>query len=259
MTSSGSSGSSGSPIVLVAEDEAPQRRALCDALAHVWPEAKIASVCEDGLDALEAWEHHHHDVAFLDVRMPGTTGLEVARRIGHSTHVVFVTAFDHHAVEAFERDAVDYLLKPVRPERLQRTVARLRERLASTPTALGSVLREIKRARSQERPALKWITASVGDVVRMIPLEDVQAFHAQDKYTRVLLAHDEALIRTSLRELGERLYEEEFWHVHRSLLVRATAIDHVRRDETGKLRLKLRGHDELFPVSPAFHDRFRAM
>jgi DNA-binding LytR/AlgR family response regulator len=244
--------------VLIAEDEAPQRAALVALLGELWPSARITDVCDDGPSALAAHARTRPDVALLDIRLPGVDGLELARRMGTTSHVVFVTAFDQHAVEAFERGAVDYLLKPVRRERLAQTVARLEARLAAPPADLGPLLAALTRSHTQS-PTLRWITASAGDTVRMVPIEEVLAFHAQDKYTRVLLARDEALIRTPLKELASSLDPELFWHVHRSLLVRATAIEHVRRDELGKLWLKLRGRPETYPVAASFHARFRGM
>ncbi len=245
------------PSVLIAEDEAPQRAALLALLGEVWPAAVVTSVCEDGPAALRAHAAQPHDVALLDIRLPGIDGLELARLIGRTSHVVFVTAYDQHALEAFERGAVDYLLKPVRRERLAETVARLSARLTAPPADLGALLAAL--ARQQSAPPLRWITASVGDTVRMYPIDDVLAFHAQDKYTRVLCAADEALIRTPLKELAASLDPELFWHVYRSLLVRATAIEHVRRDQLGKLMLKLRGRDDMFPVAANFQQRFRSM
>jgi len=245
------------PTVLIAEDEAPQREALVALLGEVWPEAVVTHACADGPSALAAHAQHAHDVALLDIRLPGLDGLELARHIGRVSHVVFVTAHDQHALQAFERGAVDYLLKPVRRERLAETVARLNARLGAQPPDLDALLAALTQRRTE--PALRWITASVGDTVRMVPIDDVLAFHAQDKYTCVLCAHEELLIRTPLKELANSLDPELFWHVHRSLLVRASAIEHVRRDQLGKLMLKLRGREGMFPVAANYQQRFRGM
>lgn len=192
-------------------------------------------------------------MAFVDLRMPGAGGLELARAMADSVFVVFVTAHDDAAVQAFEHGAVDYLLKPVEPQRLAMTIARLQERLRTTSpphTRLGVVP-------SSAPPApLKWVTATVRDTTTLYAIDDVIAFQAQDKYTRVLTATDDAIIRTSLRELLRGLDPEVFWHVHRSLIVRATAIDKLKRDELGQW-IKLKGQGEWFAVSQAFHSRLR--
>ena len=253
--------------VLIAEDEAPQRASLLALLAELWPEAEVVAACADGLEALEAFERERPAVALLDIRMPGLTGLEVARFIGARAHLVFVTAYEEHAVRAFDAGAVDYLLKPVRRERLEETIARLRQRLRTdggAPPALPdpAVLLDRMRealARGPRREALKWITASVGDTVKLYPIDEVLAFQAQDKYTRVLAVGDEAVIRKSLKELRALLDPEVFWQVHRSVIVRATAIDRVHKDELGKVWLTLKRGGEVLPVSSAFQGRFRGM
>jgi DNA-binding LytR/AlgR family response regulator len=247
---------------IVAEDEAPQRESLCAALTELWPELRLL-VCEDGIAALEAAAEHRPGIAFLDIRMPGASGIDVAMAIRDHAHVVFTTAYDEFAIRAFDAGAVDYLLKPIRRERLQEAVQRLRQRVAlPRPADLAAVLDSL---RAQLRPQgaaserLRWITASIGDTTRLLPLDEVLYFQAQDKYTRVVTAQAEALIRTSLRELIEGLDEREFWQVHRSVIVRADAVDHVRRDELGKYQLRLRGRDECLPLSSAFQHRFKAM
>ncbi|AKU98958.1 Response regulator of the LytR/AlgR family [Labilithrix luteola] len=256
------------PKVLIAEDETPQRAELERLLQDVWPRAEVIASCADGLEALEAYEAERPDVAFLDLRMPGAGGLELARAMTDAM-IVFVTAYDDAAVRAFEEGAVDYLLKPVRRERLALAVTRLESRL--TPSALTgdttaglgglspAVFEAASRARGESRQSLRWITASVGDTVRLYPIEDVLLFQAQDKYTRVLTASGEAIIRTSLRELVRMLDPEIFWHVHRSVLVRGMAIDCIRRDEAGKYTCTLKGRSETFPVSSAFQRTLRAM
>lgn len=243
--------------VLIAEDEPPQRAALAALLAELWPEAAICAACEDGLAALEAAERERPDVAFLDLRMPGLGGLDVARELirrAPAMHVVFVTAYDDAAIDAFEHGAVDYVLKPLARDRLARTVERLRQRVA--PPAIEAVVAQL---RALSRPTgLRWITAAVRDVVKLYPIDDVLAFQAQDKYTRALTRSDEALIRTSLRELAGQLDPDVFWHVHRSVIVRASAIDVVRRDELG-CRLTLKGRSDVLPLSSAFYARLRAL
>jgi DNA-binding LytR/AlgR family response regulator len=247
--------------VLVAEDEKPQRETLVQLLAELWPAARVVASCADGLEALEAAKLLEPEVAFLDIRMPGLSGIEVAKQLAPRAHIAFVTAYDHYAVTAFEQGAVDYLLKPVRRERLVETVQRLERRVRERPPVLEHVLAQLQRSfeSTAKRDSLKWITASVGDTVRLYPIEEVVAFQAQDKYTRVLTTRDEAIIRTSLRELTQALDAEAFWQVHRSVIVRALAIDSVRRDELGKHWLALKGRSEILPVSTGFYARFRAM
>lgn len=248
--------------VLIAEDERPQREALEAMLREVWPEATVCASCVDGLDALEAFERERPAVAFLDLRMPGVGGLEVAQAMSHDAQTVFVTAFDDAAVRAFEQGAVDYVLKPIRRERLATTVARLKERLshrrgADFDAVLGRLRAELSR--TPKTPALKWVTASRGATVKLYAIDEVLAFQAQDKYTMVLTASDEAVIRTSLRELMAGLDSELFWQIHRSVIVRATAIEQVTRDELNKHWLRLKGRPGVLPVSSAFHKRLKGM
>jgi DNA-binding LytR/AlgR family response regulator len=243
---------------LVAEDEAPQRRELCTMLTGLWPELRIAAECEDGVQALEAWLADPPDIAFLDIRMPGLNGLEVARRVGGAAHIVFVTAYDEFAVEAFEAGAVDYLLKPVRADRLGETLARLRKRALPPELDLNALLDAF--ADRLDRPRLiRWITASVGDNVRMISIDDVLLFQAEDKYVRVATAAQSAHIRTPLKDLQLRLDPEIFWRVHRNAIVRVSAIRNVKPDEDGRLQLRLDGLAEPINVSDSFRHRFRAM
>jgi DNA-binding LytR/AlgR family response regulator len=240
--------------LLVAEDERPQREELVRVLTELWPEAAVVP-CADGLEALEAYDAARPDVAFVDLRMPGLGGLELARALA-GVLIVFVTAHDDAAIHAFEQGAVDYLLKPVRRERLALTLLRVQERLRQrvAPAAPPSFPPQAAR----EGP-LRWISASIGDTVRFYPIDDVLAFQSQDKYTRVLTRSDDAVIRTSLRELGRGLDPNAFWHVHRSVIVRAAAIEWVKRDAAGRFVLALKGRAERFPVSTSFQRRLRGM
>jgi len=193
---------------IIAEDEPNQREELVRLLHEHWPELHIAAVCEDGLAALEALNEFSPQVAFLDIRMPGASGIEVARAASaRQVHVVFVTAYDEYAVAAFEAGAADYLLKPVTPQRLVQAIERLRARVTTTaPTDLTRLMEALAlRMRAQESRGLKWVTASIGDTVKMFPIDDVIFFQAQDKYVRVVTAGDEAVIRTPLKELIKQL------------------------------------------------------
>lgn len=255
--------------VLVAEDEAPQRRALVELLADVWPSANIVAVCADGRAAADAFERHVPSVAFLDIRMPGVDGLELARRYGEHAHIVFVTAYDEHAIAAFEQGAVGYVLKPVQRDRLEVEVRRLQRRLSEGAPQRSTLERierietvvETLRALTSAAPLrpLRWITANVGETVRLFPIHEVIAFRSRDKYTEVLTTSGDAVIRKSLKELAEQLEPDEFWQVHRSALVRASAIDRVERDDAGKFRVVLRGCSQSLPVSAAFRSRLRGM
>ncbi|MCW4453368.1 LytTR family DNA-binding domain-containing protein [Flavobacterium sp. MXW15] len=247
---------------LIAEDEAPQRRALHEQLRRVWPELELVAVCEDGVSALEAVERHRPGVAFLDIRMPGVNGLDVARAVvAQGGLVVFTTAYDDYAVRAFEAGAADYLLKPVQPARLEQAVARLRERLAEARApGLQALIDDLEsRLRPQGERLIRWISASIGDSVSMIGIDEVLYFQAQDKYVRVVTASAEALIRTPLKELLAGLDPDEFWQVHRGVVVRVSAIERMRKDELGRLAIRLKQRQEALPVSAAFAHRFRGM
>lgn len=246
---------------IIAEDEGAQRAELRAALEQLWPELEIVAECEDGLAALEALAQHRPTVAFLDIYMPGVSGLEVARIASAHTHVVMTTAYGQFALEAFDHGAVDYLLKPVKRDRLEKAIERLRKRIAGgAHSDLTDVVAAL-RSGMPEVPArrISWISASVGETIRMISIDDVVCFKSEDKYTCVVSNQGNAHIRTPLKELLPQLDPEIFWQVHRSAIVRVSAIDSLKRDEDGKLRIALTGHKELIPVSAAFQDRFRPM
>jgi len=248
------------PTAVIAEDEAPQRRELRASLAEMWPELDVVAECEDGLAALQALEDHRPDVAFLDIRMPGVSGLEVARAAGTNCQVIFITAYEEYALRAFDEGAVDYLQKPVARERLQLAIERTRARLGSGAQVDMAALIDLVQARlAPARPGIKWITASVGNAVKMFSIDEVLFFQAQDKYTRVVTADNEGHIRTPLKDLLPSLDSEMFWQVHRSVIVRVGAIHAVEKGDDGKLQLSVRGHPELLPVSSAFQHRFRGM
>jgi DNA-binding LytR/AlgR family response regulator len=243
---------------LIAEDEAPQRQELRAMLAELWPELTVIAEVEDGLEALEAWAATPPDIAFLDIRMPGLSGLEVARQAETPAQIVFITAYDEFAVKAFEAGAVDYLLKPIRADRLAETVARLRARRSAPPLDMAALMAALE-GRLAPSSAISWITASVGEVVKMIAIDDVLFFQSEDKYTRVATATESAHIRMPLKELTAQLDPEVFWRVHRNAIVRVSAIRQVKPDEDGRLHVWLKGVAEPIRVSDAFRHRFRAM
>lgn len=241
------------PSILIAEDEPLMRERLLAQLAQAWPQAHVVAVAENGNDAWDAWLEHEPDVVFLDIQMPGLTGLEVARRIAERSHIVFVTAYDQHALEAFQRGAVDYLLKPVELTALERTVDRLRRRVQA-PAALAPVLNELARPAPQR---LKWLKASVGRQIRLINVSDVLFLQSDTKYTRVVLADGEALIRVALKDLLEGLDPELFWQIHRGTIVNAHAIAAVERAENERLNVLVKGSSEVLTVSRTFAHLFR--
>ena len=251
---------------IVAEDEALLREELLLLLARAWPELEVAAACEDGGAALEAIETHRPDIAFLDIRMPGLTGLEVAAastEASPQTHIVFVTAYNQYAIDAFERGAVDYLLKPVTAERLAATVKRLKARLAAAPDASGlaALIDQLRRKlpATPKGPPLQWITASVGKETRLILVDDVAYFKADNKYTVVVTAEGEALIRKPIRELLDALDPAAFKQIHRSTIVNMKAIASIARDDSGRGTIRLRNRAETLPVSLTFMPLFRNM
>lgn len=251
---------------VIAEDEALLREALVDALAKAWPELEIVAACEDGAGALEAIAEQRPDVAFLDIRMPGLTGLEVAAAAldaSPGTRIVFVTAYDQYAVDAFEAGAIDYLLKPVAGDRLERTVQRLKARIeagAGADAALAPLLAKLAATLPQAKPAepAKWLTASAGSTTRLILVEDVLYFRADNKYTVVVTAKGEALLRKPIKELLDVLDPGDFRQIHRSTIVNLRAIDSIVRDDAGRGTLKLRNRPETLTVSQAFMGLFRS-
>lgn len=254
------------PDCIVAEDEELLRASLVQELAAAWPELRVVAECEDGAAALEAIAAHQPEVAFLDIRMPGLTGIQVAAAVAQSsprTQVVFVTAYDQYAIEAFEKGAVDYLLKPVARERLQATVQRLQARAGGGPdqATLDALLQHLARRppAPSAPPPLAWITASNGRETKLIMLEDVAYFRADSKYTVVVTAEGESLLRTSLKELLGALDPQRFRQIHRSTIVNLAAVQSVVRDDSGKGVLRLRNRSETLPVSAPFMALFRGM
>ena len=248
------------PTAIVAEDEPILRTQLEGKLRKLWPELEIIASVGDGDAALEALEDRTPDFMFLDIQMPEMTGVEVARLVGGRAHVVFVTAYDQYAIQAFETGAVDYVLKPATDERLAVTIERLKAKLATPPTDLNAVLGRIaEQLGGGKREKLQWIKATVGQNLRLIPVSEVLFFQSDEKYTRVVLAEGEALIKTPIRELIDGLDPEVFWQIHRSTLVNANAIAGVTRDFRGQAHVKIKGKDESLVVSRIYSHLFKQM
>ena len=244
---------------IVAEDESILRTQLEGKLAKLWPELEIIASVEDGAAALEALEDRAPDFMFLDIQMPEMTGVEVARHVAGRSHVVFVTAYDQYAIQAFETGAVDYILKPATDERLAVTIERLKAKLATPPADLNAMLARITEQIGGRKERLQWIKATLGQNLRLIPVAEVLFFQSDEKYTRVVTADGEALIKTSIRELIDGLDPEVFWQIHRSTLVNASAIAAVTRDFRGQAHVKIRGKDESLVVSRIYSHLFKQM
>jgi DNA-binding LytR/AlgR family response regulator len=247
------------PTAIVAEDEQILRTQLEAKLRKLWPELEIIASVGDGPAALEALEDRVPDFMFLDIRMPEMTGVEVARLVGGRCHVVFVTAYDEYAVQAFETGAVDYILKPATDERLAVTIERLKAKLATPPADLKAILASITEHAAGKKERLQWIKATIGQNLRLIPVADVLFFQSDEKYTRVVTSDLEALIKTPIRELMDGLDPEVFWQIHRSTLVNANAIAAVTRDFRGQAHVKVRGKDEDLVVSRIYSHLFKQM
>ena len=248
---------------LIVDDEAPMRDQLRARLRDVWPELHIAGEATNGLEAVSMADELQPDIIFLDIRMPGLSGIEAARKLYQRCHIVFVTAYDQYAVEAFEQGAMDYLLKPVVADRLQRTCERLQQRLDHAPDNIDQQLEQLTRILQQgeaKKPEfLRWIQAQVGNSLRMISTKEVLFFQSDDKYTLVQTAHAEMLIRKTLKELADELDPNEFWRIHRSTLVRVDAIAEVSRDERGRQMLKVRNFPNALEVSRNHSHLFQQM
>ena len=250
---------------VVAEDEKLLRDELVALLGREFPEVEIAAACEDGAEALEAIGEHKPDVAFLDIRMPGLTGLEVAAAAADAspaTQVVFVTAYNQYAIDAFDRGAVDYLLKPIDPARLAATMKRVNARASSGRSDAEQLAAVIAQLREQlpaqaAKPPMQWLTASSGKETRLILVEDVAYFQADNKYTIVMTAEGESLVRTPIRELLDALDPNVFKQVHRSTVVNMKAVAAITRDESGRGTLRLKNRPETLPVSLTFMALFK--
>ena len=254
---------------VIADDERLMREQLRTRLAEVWPELEVVAEARNGREAVDAVAEHRPDLVFLDIRMPGMTGVEAAREIGDACHVVFITAYSEYAVEAFEQGAVDYVLKPADSERLAVTVARLKKRLGAKPADLGELLEKLAAKLdlpagasppdAQKGPYLQWIQASMGQQIRMIPVGEVLFFTSDEKYTRVQTETYEALIRKPIKELVEELDPEQFWQIHRATIVNVKAIAGVSRDLRGRQLVQLKNYPQKLEVSRNFTHLFKQM
>jgi DNA-binding LytR/AlgR family response regulator len=264
------------PRAVLADDERLMREQLRARLAEVWPELQIVAEARNGLEAVELVAQHKPDIVFLDIRMPGLTGVEAARQIAQMElgadellpEVVFITAYDQYAVEAFEQGVADYVLKPAERERLQVTVDRIRKRLAArgTPDEVGAppLQQLLHQLAARMNPGgapqyLQWIQASVGQAIQMIPVDDVLFFISDEKYTRVQTPTVEALIRKPIKELVDELDPKIFWQIHRSTLVNVKAIASVTRDFRGRQIVLVHGHPEKLEVSRSYTGLFKGM
>lgn len=252
------------PTAILADDERLMREQLRARLSEVWPELEILAEARNGAEAVDAVREHRPDLAFLDIRMPGMTGIEAAREIGDACHVVFITAYDEYAVEAFEQGAADYLLKPAEADRLATTVARLKKRLSAPPADLSGLLERLA-SRLDGSPAagprrhLEWIQASIGQQLRLIPVAEVLFFQSDEKYTRVQTESYEALIRKPIKELVDELDPHEFWQIHRSIVVNVKAIAGVTRDFRGRQLVMVKGRNDKLEISRNYTHLFKQM
>lgn len=246
---------------LIADDEQHLARYLQEQLLTLWPGLEIVALARNGLEAASQIEALQPDVAFLDIQMPGLTGLEVAQGIEGPTRVVFVTAYDEYALQAFDQAALDYVLKPIKTERLAQTVKRVQAALAAPAAEPGPALAQAlqRMAPAPAQPPLRWVRASQGELTHQIDVAEVLYFHADDKYTCVQTAEAEYLIRTSIVELLPQLDPAQFWQVHRSTVINLAHLAGTRRDEASRLFLRFKRHERELPVSRAYVHLFKAM
>ena len=249
---------------IIADDERELRNYLKTMLKEAWPELVICGEAANGDEALELVSLNRPQIAFLDIKMPGLSGMDVAEKIAHICRIVFVTAYDQYAVEAFEKEAVDYLVKPVMKERLEQTISRLKRQLEISDSPVRDISelvgQVIKRLNDKEKAEyLRWIRIQVRDDTRLIPVDDVVYFKAEDKYTLVMTKEGESLIKKSIKELADELDPDHFWQIHRGSIVNVSKIDKVSRSLTGRGVLKLKGRPELLTVSRNYLHYFKQM
>jgi DNA-binding LytR/AlgR family response regulator len=252
------------PRILIADDEEAPREQLRAALARTWPQAQVVDAAHNGVDARDSFQEHEPQVCFLDIRMPGLTGLEVARRIAASgvhAQIVFATAYDDHALQAFNAGAIDYVLKPVQDDRLAQAVERVQARLAHLQLQATSDFTALLNQLGAQLPRAatpRFIQASVGRKIKLIAPHEVLYFEADSRYTRVVFAGGEALIRTPLKDLIATLDARQFWQVHRFVIVNSSHIASAVRVDEGNMHVTLKGRDEKLPVSRHFQSLFKA-
>ena len=256
---SSTNASTNRPRAIIAEDEPLLAAELHEMLTALWPELNILAMATDGITALQQFEQHRPGIVFLDIQMPRMNGLDVARGIGDRAHVVFITAFDQHALAAFDAGAVDYVLKPITAARMHATVQRLKARMETPPVDLGRILEQITGSAKEAKPHLQWINATRGSSTRLITVDEICYFKADNKYTLVVTPDSESLIKKTIRELQDELDPATFWQVHRSTVVNVHSIDSVVRDERGGMQLRLKKRNELLAVSESYGHLFRQM
>lgn len=247
------------PTAIIAEDEPVLRGELKESLAALWPDLAICAEAGDGLEAVQAIARHRPAILFLDIHMPGLSGLEVARQASGRCHVVFVTAYDRYAVEAFEQGAVDYVVKPFSPLRLEATVERLKARLHEPPADLNGILQALTTTLGKRKEYLRWITASHTDGLRLITVDSICYFRADNKYTAVVTADSESLIRRPLKTLVDEVDPQSFWQIHRSVVVNVNMVAGVVRDARGHLQVRLKQRKETLPVGESYAHLFKQM
>jgi DNA-binding LytR/AlgR family response regulator len=255
--------SSPPPTAVIADDERLMREQIIGRLKEAWPELVIVGEASNGREAVALAQSHEPDIVFLDISMPGMDGIQAAQALAGRAHVVFVTAHDQYAISAFEQGAVDYLLKPAEAERVALTCERLRARLEQKPDPMNDLLAQLSQRLGsggvKAREYLRWVQASVGANIRMIPTSDILFFRAEDKYTRVQTRSFEALIRKPIKELIDELDPDEFWQIHRATVIRVDAVEQVSRNFRGNQVVHVKGSDEKLEVSRTFNHRFKQM
>jgi DNA-binding LytR/AlgR family response regulator len=252
------------PKAIIADDEEQLRTYLKTRLKEIWPELIICGEAKNGLEAIQLVEEHKPDISFLDIKMPGMTGIEIASTIAKSSWIVFITAFDQYAVEAFRQEAIDYILKPVTLERLEITVARLKNKIASSPSVpngfqeiIEELMGGLKQTKHQDY--LQWIKAQHRNDIQLIPTDDVCYFKASDKYTLVITRDGEYLIRTPIKELTTELDPKKFWQINRGIIINVSNITKVSRSLTGRFIVKLHDLEDMLTVSRTYTHLFKQM
>ena len=242
---------------IIADDESPLRDYLIRQLAELWPDLKIAGEAENGFEAISIIENLSPDIAFLDIKMPAMSGLEVAQKIQHKCQIVFITAYDQFAVDAFNSAAIDYVLKPVEPDRLKKTIERLQTQVPNKSVDISCLLKKLSDLNTSTTPWLQWIKAPDKDEIHLLPINEVDYLQSSDKYTSVYCNGKEYLIRTALSKLEEQLDPQAFWRIHRSTIVRVNAIKKVRKDLRGRYFIVLDNYQRQLSISRSYLQRFK--